>query len=453
MKRECEHKMKTNIKCPKEVVHCTPYIIDPNHTFFLLPKTQQEKERHTKTELLFFNLLKFCIDNDYIEIALNIDMKNMKEYFEFKFLFRQIFHKTNIKCTFYLNKVIEISDTEEINTILSTYHASALAGHSSFEKTKNAIRRYFCWPTMNTDIKQYVKNCDICRKAKITKNTKSPLQITTTAEFPFQKVFIDHVIVEREHVSKYPCILTCICELTKYAIAVRMKGATAEETARKFVKNVILKYGIPTYVVSDQGQAFLSQTFLEITKLFKIKKITTTPYRPNSNIVERFHRTLSQHLITCISKDPNNWHEHLDSAVFAYNNSAHSSTGFTPHELLFGYSIQLPENITGQKQPIYNYENYRDELRSKLHNHWKIAKQNIDESKQKNKRLYDQHINPIQLEIGDSVYVRKPFKAHKYDTPYDGPFTVEKILSPVTIAIKRRNKLIKIHKDKLIKAY
>lgn len=59
---------------------------------------------------------------------------------------------------------MDVLSVEDINVILKTYHDSALAGRS-FEKTKNSIRRYYSWPTMNEDIKRYVRNCEICRKS------------------------------------------------------------------------------------------------------------------------------------------------------------------------------------------------------------------------------------------------------------------------------------------------
>lgn len=161
--------------------------------------------------------------------------------------------------------------------------------------------------------------------------------------------------------------------------------------------------------------------------------------------MERFHKTLAQHLITCVHENPSNWHNHLDSAVFAYNNTINSSTGFSPHELLFGYKIQLPSNIVNTG-PIYNYDSYKDELRATLSKYWKIAKSNIDARKQKNKEYRDTKANPISVNVGDHVLIIKPFKNHKFATPYDGSFVVEEILSPVTVRIRKgRLKYIQIN--------
>lgn len=450
LKRKLEYKLKTNIIFPQNFLPCLPHKFNDDLTFFLMPPEKYETERIAKLKLLLNTILDICTRYNYQDIAVNIDMKNPKQYFEFKFIFKVIFAPSSIITKFYLNKVMEVFELDQILEILNSYHNSSLAGHTSFGKAKNAIRRYFSWPSMDRDIKQFIDNCDICKKSKITRHTHSPMIITSTAEFPFQKVYIDFVNVERQHSNTYPCIFTCIDELTKYAIAVRAKNSTALLAAKKFVKHVVLKFNIPESVVSDQGAAFLSETFKEITKLFKIKKITTTPYRPNANIVERFHRTLAQHLIACVHINPLSWHEHLDSAVFAYNNSLNSATAFSPHQLLFGFRVQLPSSITRSDSIIYNYDNYKDELQRTLRAYWKTAKENIEYKKIQNKKQRDKNANPLNINVGDQVYLKKPFKEHKFATPYDGPFTIEEILSPVTVKIKtKNNKIITTHTDKL----
>lgn len=449
MKRKWEYRTKTNIILPEDLIPYAPYSLNDKQTIFWTPKENHTDQRIAKLKLVLNSILHFSTKHNYNDIALNIDIKEVNQYFEFKYLFKETFKNTAIKTKFYLNKVIDVFELDQILDILNTYHNSSLAGHSSFEKTKNSITRYYRWPTMYADIKKFVKNCEICKKSKIARHTKSPMQITSTSEYPFQKVYIDFVNVEREHSNTFPNIFTCIDDLTRYAIAVKTHDCTALTAAKVFVENVLLKYNIPEVVVSDLGSAFISNLFKEITKLFKIKKISTTAYRPNANIVERFHRTLAQHITACVHTNPLSWHEHLDSALFAYNNNIHSSTGYSPQELLFGFRIQLPDKITKSIDPLYNYDNYAEDLRFNLAKYWALAKINIDKRKQANKDQRDSNSNPISLSPGDQVLMIKPFKTHKYDSPYDGPFTVEEIVSPVTIVIKKGNKLIKVHADKL----
>lgn len=73
----------------------------------------------------------------------------------------------------------------------------------------------------------------------------------------------------------------------------------------------------------------------------------------------------------------------------------------------------------------------------------------IMERKYSNKTYYDKYTRPLTLKRNDLVLVKKEVKKHKYDNPYEGPYRVEKIISPAITAIRKRNKSVMIHNDKL----
>jgi hypothetical protein len=74
------------------------------------------------------------------------------------------------------------------------------------------------------------------------------------------KVYLDIVepLPMTETNMKY--ILTCQDNL-KYFIAVPLQNQTADEITYAFVRNIILIYGIPTEIVTDQGSNFMSEIF------------------------------------------------------------------------------------------------------------------------------------------------------------------------------------------------
>jgi hypothetical protein len=136
-----------------------------------------------------------------------------------------------------------------------------------------------------------------------------------------------------------------------------------------------------------------------------------------------------------VHSKPNIWHEYIHCAVFAYNNAVSSTTGFTPHELLFGYRVQLPSKIITNNSPVYNYDNYKEELRATLKNFWESATNNIEHRKIKNKTYRDTTSRPLNAQIGDIVFLEKPYKEHKFAAPYKGPYTIEEFLTPLTARI------------------
>jgi hypothetical protein len=109
---------------------------------------------------------------------------------------------------------------------------------------------------------------------------------------PWQKLYLD---VEGPLTTTEKCmknILICQDNLSKYLIAMSLENQTSEKVTQAFVKNIILIYGIPDDIVTDQGTNFMSDVFKHICKLFKIEKICTTAYHSKSNrALERAHKT------------------------------------------------------------------------------------------------------------------------------------------------------------------
>lgn len=187
---------------------------------------------------------------------------------------------------------------------------------------------------MTNDIKNYVKKCQICEKTKVVTNTKVPMEISSLGEMLFDHCYIDFVgpIPQSENGNKY--IFTAVCDVTKVLVAVPTKDCTALTAAECLLEHIICRYNIPSKLISDNASNFVSKVIKELTNLFSINKIFTTPYHPQSNIVERAHRTLNAYLRAYTDKNKDTWDSLLKYATFAYNNAVHSTTGFTPHELL-----------------------------------------------------------------------------------------------------------------------
>lgn len=391
--------------------------------------------------------MHFCDQHKVKNVALNVNFKDAINYFKFRRILRKSVDEKIIKITLFLNKIMEVTDAQQINQILQNYHETLMGGHSGLERMKNTIKKFYNWPNMTKDIKNYIGNCPKCEKIKINKHTRMPMQISSTAERPFQKIYIDLVgpiTPMSSEGNNY--IFSCNCELSKYAIASPMRDCSALTTAKAFIHETILKFVFPEEIVTGNGTNFISQTMVEVSKILKIKKTLTTPYHPQSNQVERYHRSLSTYLKAFIKDDPMYWDAYLDYATFSYNITENTTTGFSPFEIVFGHSIKLPISITGDR-PTYNYENYVQELKNKLKNTHQLAQENILARKQNNKLKYDKlPIKSIHLKKND---LAKNKKNHKFDDSYDGPFRVEKILSPVTAIIKRKKKSYKIHVNRL----
>jgi len=167
----------------------------------------------------------------------------------------------------------------------------------------------------------------------------------------------------------------------------------------------VLEHGIPEKILTDQGTNFLSKIFKNTCKLLKIDKIQTTAYHPESNgALNRSHRTLAEDLRHYINKDQTDWDEWVPYAMFAYNTTPHTATGYTPFELMYGHQAELPTVLTKPPKPIYNYDDYAQELKERLRATTQLAKKRVKEEKAKAKQQCDKR-EEIKYKIGDKVLV------------------------------------------------
>ena len=105
-------------------------------------------------------------------------------------------------------------------------------------------------------------------------------------------------------------------------------------------------YGIPEKILSDQGRNFKSKLIEELCILSQIKKLRTTPYKPQTNrSCERFNRTLVFKIGTLPEEYKSQWTQYVPTLVHAYNCTESNATGYSPHYLLCGHKHLLPIDI------------------------------------------------------------------------------------------------------------
>ena len=107
-----------------------------------------------------------------------------------------------------------------------------------------------------------------------------------------------------------------------------------------------MHYGLPEKIFSDQGRNFESNLVKELCELSGIKKLRTTPFRPQTNgQCERFNATLTSMIGTLSEKAKTQWPQLVTTLVHAYNCTRSSVTGFSPYFLLYGRHPMLPIDI------------------------------------------------------------------------------------------------------------
>ncbi|GFS49095.1 retrovirus-related Pol polyprotein from transposon 412 [Trichonephila clavipes] len=215
------------------------------------------------------------------------------------------------------------------------------SGHLGVTKTKNRIARYFYWPQCYKEI-EFMKTCDSCQRAgKANDQKKAPMQLVPVISEVFSKSNVDAVgpLPTTPIGDKY--LLTVMCMSSKYPDAVPMLDI-ASTTVVEPLFQIFSRMGFPKETQTDQGNSFTSILTSVFFENFGINVVRSSVYHPQSNPVERFHRTLKRILrVICIESSPE-WEKQLPAELFALRIITHERTGFTPAKLVHGKKLRTP---------------------------------------------------------------------------------------------------------------
>ena len=150
------------------------------------------------------------------------------------------------------------------------------------------------WPNMAQDVKIHAKSCPRCQRFKKLpeRATLNPFEVTR----PLKLIHLDYLMIEAPKNSrnqKDVNILIVMDHFTRYAQAYVTPNQKATTVAKTLWDNFFILYGFPEKILSDQGQNFENKSLEELCLLAQVKKMRTTPYRPEGNSsCEHFNRTL-----------------------------------------------------------------------------------------------------------------------------------------------------------------
>ena len=91
-------------------------------------------------------------------------------------------------------------------------------------------------------------------------------------------------------------------------------------------------------IVGDRDSRLTASQMRGLAKYLGLKLKLSIAYHPQTDgESERFHSTLLKMLRCFVDKYHRNWSEQA-AMLYAYQNTVHTATGYTPHMLLFGWS-------------------------------------------------------------------------------------------------------------------
>jgi hypothetical protein len=299
------------------------------------------------------------------------------------------------------------------------------------------VARYHWWPRLAMDVQNYVKGCAECQRHKInTQAPKVPLSpITPVHEaLPFQTIALDF-IVKLPVSNGYDSILTITDhDCSKAAIFVPCNETiSAEGVAELYLCYVFPRYGLPIKIISDRDPRFTSKFMKELFCLIGAKANMSTAYHPRTDgQSERTNQFLGQFLRPWVNVQQDNWEPYLPIAKFAHNSWCNETTRQSPFSIIMGYEPQADISNTPTLIPILELRReVWKKAREDAHRFILQAQQRWARSK-KEGRMFKEG-DQVWLE-GHNLHLDQP--SVKLAPKRHGPFTIMKVLSPITYQLK-----------------
>ena len=292
-----------------------------------------------------------------------------------------------------------------VDMLMKRHHGIESGVHVGPRKMYRQMQKSYYWNNMQPEINELVSKCHICQLSKINKRPDAPLVRKQGPVGCNHTVAIDIIgplTPSKDH-KKY--ILTCICEFSKYCIAIPLRTKEALPIARAFMEQWVQHMGCPKYIRSDLGSDVNAGIIQYLTMAIGSRKILTSAYGPEGNsYCERMNGTIKELLRTKLfDEDKAHWTSVLPHLIMAYNHISHTATGIAPVLLMRGKSMShhmVP--LIPLDHPILKENKYMRELRRSQSLYCAMAKEAL--MKERAKRVTKQSAKPVhQYYVGDMV--------------------------------------------------
>ncbi|GFW60485.1 hypothetical protein TNCV_943521 [Trichonephila clavipes] len=235
-----------------------------------------------------------------------------------------------------------------------------------------------------------VKNCPDCIKYKASNQEPSSVLQTLVPAQRFETLAIDLFGPLPESKDGKRWILIYEDCTTKWVELFALPNATAKECAITLIEEVLLRYGIPRRLISDNGTQFVSAVMQQICYLLNIHQSLIPVYHPQAIPVERKNRNLKPRLAILVQNKHDCWLEKLPFIRFALNTAKCETTGQTAAFLNFGRELRTPSEVVNGTRVVIHNDNFVPDITPYLKKFAKFSTQTreVVEEQQDSRKFY-----------------------------------------------------------------
>lgn len=237
------------------------------------------------------------------------------------------------------HKLVILDDTRRLEIVQEAHDDT---GHKGIFATSARVRDRFWWPSLEPDIRWYVRTCHACQVRNVQR-----FHIPPTVPEPgglFRTIHIDTMKMPSSGGFSY--ITHARCSLSAWPEYRMLRNEKAEGIAKFIFEDILCRHGAVERIVTDNGTPYIAALDI-LRQRYGINHIRISPYNSQANgIIERRHRGVRESLVKAADGEESKWSKVAASVFWAERITVHPSTGYSPFFIAHGVEPTLPLDVS-----------------------------------------------------------------------------------------------------------
>lgn len=214
-------------------------------------------------------------------------------------------------------------------------------GHKGVYSVRIRALDRFWWPSLELDIKWYIKTCHECQ-IRSFQQLRMPPTVATPAPL-FRKVYIDTMLLPKSKGKRY--LVQARDSLSGWPEWRALRSESAQSIADFIYEDILCRWGAIEDLVTDNGSAYVAAGNL-LAEKYGFNHIRISPYNSQANgIVERRHRDVREALMKMSENGESHWSEVVNAVFWAERITVSRATGYSPYFLAHGVEPLHPFDL------------------------------------------------------------------------------------------------------------
>lgn len=331
-------------------------------------------------------------------------------------------------------------------------HDNPLAGHQGVLKTYKRMQRTYYWPKMRKDVATYVAKCTICQQTKYDQQLPAGVMGRRRAvDSPWQMIAADLIGPLPRSLKGFKYLLVVTDTFTKYTILRPLRAATAKLVSQHLEEDIFLFYGVPRYLICDNGSEFIGAPVKDLARQYKVKILLNASRHPQANPAERVNRDVVTMLRAYVSENHREWDKFIPKIGFALRTAHHEVTKHSPAFLNFGRELATSGegfevlNDGSDVPPLEDLEPLGEKFQELKDIHQEVSDR-LKAAHEQNSKRYNLRRRPVTYKVGDVVLKRNftqsdaaNYFSAKLAPRYVGPYVIAEQISPLVYTLADMN--------------